>query len=44
MACADCVAICPEGAIRLKSSYRFTKYFKTIDRGELLPPRLCGDD
>jgi Fe-S-cluster-containing hydrogenase component 2 len=44
MACGDCVAICPEGAIRLTRSYRFTKYFLTIDQGALTPPRLFGED
>lgn len=40
MGCGDCSALCPAGAITLTSSYRWTKFFKTIDRGELLPPRL----
>ncbi len=44
MACADCVAICPEGAVRLTRSYRFSKYFKTIDHGELKGPRLRPEE
>ena len=44
VACADCVAICPEGAIQLTRGYRFTKYFKTIDHGELRRPRLFADE
>jgi ferredoxin len=44
MACGDCVAICPEGAIRLTRSYCFTKYFRTIDQGALTGPRLFEDD
>lgn len=40
MACGDCVAICPEGVIRTVRSYAFTGYYKTIERGELSPPRL----
>lgn len=44
MACADCVAICPEGAVQLTRGYRFTKYFKTIDHGELRGPRLGTEE
>ena len=40
IACGDCIAICPEGAIRLKSTARYTGYFKTIDQGKSEPPRL----
>ena len=40
MACADCVAICKEGAVRLTRSYRYSGYCKTIDIGKLTPPRL----
>ena len=40
MACGDCTALCPAGAITLISSYRWTKFFRTIDRGELSLPRL----
>lgn len=40
MGCADCAAICPAGAIRLKKSYRWSRYFKTIGRGPLSFPRL----
>lgn len=44
IACGDCVAICPMGVIRLTKNYHFTKYFKTIDQGELKAPRLFRDD
>lgn len=40
MACGDCTALCPAGAITLKHSYRWAKFYKIIDRGELSPPRL----
>lgn len=40
MGCGDCMAICPEDAIALTKGYEYTGYFKTIDRGELVPPRL----
>jgi ferredoxin len=40
MACGDCVAICGEKAITLKKSLRCTGFYKTIDHGELLLPRL----
>ncbi|MCX5852866.1 MAG: 4Fe-4S binding protein [Deltaproteobacteria bacterium] len=40
IACGCCIAICPDDAITLKSLYRYTKYFKTIDRGAPQPPRL----
>ena len=40
MACGDCMAICPKQAIHMKSDYRFTGHFKTIDHGKLEPPRL----
>ncbi len=40
MACGDCMAICPKEAIRMKSSYRFTEHFKTIDPGDLKLPRM----
>jgi ferredoxin len=40
MGCGDCMAICPKEAIRMKSSYKFSKHFKTIDHGELKLPRL----
>jgi len=40
MACGDCSAICPTGAITIERSYRWTKFFKTINRGELSKPRL----
>ncbi len=40
MACADCMAICPEDAVDLVAIQRFSGFFKTIDRGEILKPRL----
>ncbi|MGO9019593.1 MAG: nitroreductase family protein [Syntrophobacteraceae bacterium] len=40
MACGDCMAICPNEAIRVKSSYVFSKRFKTIDHSDLKMPRL----
>ena len=40
MACADCVAICPVQAISLKRPMILTRYFKTLDIGDLMPPRL----
>lgn len=40
MNCGDCSAICPEGAIKTVKGYRYTGYYKTIDRGALVPPRL----
>lgn len=44
MSCGDCAAICPEGAIRISKKYLFTKYFKTIDQGDLEPPRLFEEE
>ena len=38
--CGDCAAICPAGAITMKSPYRFTRFYKTIDREGISPPRL----
>jgi formate hydrogenlyase subunit 6/NADH:ubiquinone oxidoreductase subunit I len=40
IACGCCIAICPDGAVNLKSLYNYTGHFKTIDRGEPQPPRL----
>lgn len=40
IACGDCAAICPEGAIRVVKGYRYTGLYKTIDHGEIQPPRL----
>ena len=40
MACGDCVAICKEDAISLTRSYCYSGFYKTIDSGELAPPRL----
>jgi ferredoxin len=40
MACGDCTAICPEQAISLKKSFSLTGFYKTIEHGDLLPPRL----
>jgi ferredoxin len=38
--CGDCMAICPKDAISMKTPYRCTLFFKTIDHGEVRPPRL----
>jgi ferredoxin len=40
MGCGDCMAICPEDAIVLTKGYEYTGRFKTIDRGDLVLPRL----
>lgn len=40
MACGDCTAICPDGAIDLLQSYRFSGAYETLHRGDLEPPRL----
>lgn len=40
MGCGDCSAICPEGAIIVTKGYEYTGYYKTIDRGDMVPPRL----
>ena len=38
--CGDCVAICATGAVSMKSPYRFTRFYKTINRVGISPPRL----
>ncbi len=40
LACGCCMAICPKEAIRIKSSYKFSQHFKTIDHSDLNLPRL----
>ena len=40
MGCGDCTAICPEDAIIITKSYEYTGFYKTIDRGDLILPRL----
>lgn len=41
MACGDCIAICPYGAITLQKPFRVIKgYFKTIDQGNISHPRM----
>jgi formate hydrogenlyase subunit 6/NADH:ubiquinone oxidoreductase subunit I len=40
ISCGDCVAICPEAAITLTKGYHYTAYYKTIDHGDIQPPRL----
>ena len=40
MGCGDCVAICPEDAITLVSFNRYIGRIKTIDRGDIIQPRL----
>jgi len=38
-ACADCVAICAQGAIRMTRCLELKKYFRYLDRGPTAPPR-----
>ena len=38
--CGACIAICPENAITAVRAQRYTGYYKTIDRGELIQPRV----
>jgi ferredoxin len=38
--CGDCQAICARNAIQLIKPPVYTKYYKTIDRGPVKPPRL----
>ena len=38
--CGDCAAICLARAITMKSPYHFTRFYKTIDRVGISPPRL----
>ncbi len=38
--CGDCAAICPTGSIRMRTPCRFTGYFKQMDEGPAVPPRL----
>ena len=40
MGCANCVAICPEGAVKFISGNWYTGFIKTIDRGDIIAPRL----
>lgn len=40
MGCGDCAAICPENAIVVIKSLRCTGFYKTIEQGAVLPPRL----
>jgi nitroreductase/ferredoxin len=42
--CGDCMAICPESAIRLTRPYSHSHYFRTLDTGKAEPPRLCIED
>ena len=39
MSCGDCVAICPEDAVKMTRYIQFHKAFRYLDRGEPLPPR-----
>jgi len=41
MGCGDCSAICPEEAIVLIKGVEYSAYFKTIDRGSMVKPRLA---
>jgi ferredoxin len=38
--CGDCVAICPSGAITMKLPYHFTRFYTTLNRVGVSPPRL----
>ncbi len=40
MSCNNCQAICRSGVIRVTRIYDYGYRFKTIDRGQLLKPRL----
>ena len=40
MACSDCMAICKEDSVKLVQVQKFSGFFKTIDRGDILKPRL----
>ena len=40
MGCANCVAVCPEEAVTFLQGNRFTGRIKTIDRGDIIAPRL----
>jgi NADH-quinone oxidoreductase subunit I len=40
LGCGDCAALCPAGAVKVSGSYRWTGYFKSLNRGELSLPRL----
>ena len=39
MSCGDCVAICPEGAIKLVDFIQFHRFFRYLDRGKPEMPR-----
>ena len=39
MTCCDCMAICPQDAVRPVRFIEFKYHFKYLDRGESLPPR-----
>lgn len=38
--CGDCAAICPEQAIRMKTPFKYAKYYKTIHTKDPALPRL----
>ncbi len=40
MGCGDCMPICPTSAMVLIKGNEFTGCYKTIDRGDLMFPRL----
>ena len=44
ISCGDCMAICPEGAVEVAQPTVLTGYYKTINKGELAPPRLFTSD
>ena len=38
--CCACIAICPENAITAVRASKYSGFFKTIDRGEMVAPRF----
>ncbi len=39
VACNDCAAICEKNAIRANAAVTCTLFYKTLDHGDLTPPR-----
>jgi MinD superfamily P-loop ATPase len=40
MSCNDCAAICNQDAIKVITPYDYGYRFKTLDRGDLITPRI----
>ncbi len=40
MGCNDCAAACDQDALQVIVPYHFSLFYKTIDRGEFVGPRL----